>query len=155
MTIEEAQGVLRTVKDPEIPVIAITDLGIVADVRVRDGIVEVDLMPTFAGCPALNLIERAVETALLDAGAPEAKVAFVNSPAWTTDRLSEEGRAQLRSFGIAPPVGGSVPCPFCGSAHTRRESAFGPTLCRSVYYCDECHNPFELMKPIILEAKRA
>jgi len=152
MTVQEVMDVLRTVKDPEIPVISITDLGIVGDVRATEGAVEVDLLPTFAGCPALGIIRQTVERALHDSGAESVSVRFVNTPAWTTDRVSERGRDELRSFGIAPPLAGAVPCPFCGSERTRRESAFGPTLCRSVFYCDDCRNPFELMKPIILEA---
>lgn len=150
MTKNEVMRVLSEVKDPEIPVISITDLGIVGDVRTSGGRVEVDLLPTFAGCPALGIIRQTVEDALTGAGAEEVAVTFVTRPAWTTERVNPSGRDALKGFGIAPPVEGDVACPFCGSHDTRRESSFGPTLCRSVYYCDSCHNPFELMKPIIL-----
>lgn len=153
MTREEAMRVLSRVSDPEIPVLPITDLGIVEDVRVEGDRVEVDLLPTFAGCPALGIIRRSVEEALTLAGAQGVKVAFLTSPAWTTERVSEAGREKLKGFGIAPPLTGTIPCPYCGSEKTHRESSFGPTLCRSVYYCDSCRNPFELMKPVILEAR--
>jgi len=149
MTIVEAYEVLRSVKDPEIPTVSITDLGILADLRVRGNSVEVDLMPTFSGCPALELIKQSVESALLSSGATKIKVSFVNSPAWTTDVISQRGRDDMRSFGIAPPTLQTVPCPYCGSHRTRMESDFGPTPCRSVYYCDSCHNPFETMKPML------
>lgn len=153
MTKDDVLAVLSKVTDPEIPVLPITDLGIVEEVRVEGGRVEVDLLPTFAGCPALGIIRQSVEAALRGAGAAEVKVTFRTSPAWTTDRLSEAGREALKGFGIAPPREGNVPCPYCGSEDTRRESSFGPTLCRSVYYCDSCHNPFELMKPIVLQPR--
>lgn len=153
MTTDDVMKVLAQVTDPEIPVLPITDLGIVEEVRVEGDRVEVDLLPTFAGCPALGIIRKSVEGALTEAGAAAVKVTFRTSPAWTTERVSEAGREALKGFGIAPPTAGGVSCPYCGSGDTHRESSFGPTLCRSVYYCEHCHNPFELMKPVVLQPR--
>jgi ring-1,2-phenylacetyl-CoA epoxidase subunit PaaD len=153
---------LAEVHDPEIPPCSITDLGIVESVRVFDDSVEVDLLPTFAGCPALDVIRQDVQMALAAvAGGRVTKVRFVYSPPWTSDRITDEGRAALQEYGITPPgsggafiplasldrVHGSVACPFCGSNQTVLESAFGPTLCRSTHYCRSCRNPFEAFKP--------
>jgi ring-1,2-phenylacetyl-CoA epoxidase subunit PaaD len=147
---------LGSVKDPEIPVCSITDLGIVHDVRASDDSVEVDLLPTFAGCPALDVIREDVEAAVRAlAPAADINVRFVTSPPWTTERISAEGKEALRTYGIAPPgeavivqIGKPPPvtCPYCGSEQTVEESAFGPTPCRSVRYCSSCRNPFEGFK---------
>lgn len=153
MTTKEIMMALQGVTDPEIPVVSIVDLGLVEDVRLEGERVLVDLLPTFAGCPALSIIRGEVEKALKAAGAPEAEVRFVLSPPWTTDRITPAGREALASFGIAAPSPEEVSCPYCGSQKTRRESSFGPTLCRQVYYCDACKNPFERMKPITLSPR--
>jgi ring-1,2-phenylacetyl-CoA epoxidase subunit PaaD len=154
---------LAQVHDPEIPPCSITDLGIVARVQATKDAVEVDLLPTFAGCPALDVIREDAEAAV-QAAAPdfEAKVRFVYSPPWTSDRITPEGRAALKGYGITPPrsgapafvalaslhrVEGTVSCPYCGSEETVLESAFGPTLCRSTHFCRSCRNPFEGFKP--------
>jgi ring-1,2-phenylacetyl-CoA epoxidase subunit PaaD len=150
---------LARVRDPEIPPVAITDLGIVEDVRTPPGAVEVDLLPTFAGCPALDVIREDVEQAVTPvAGDREVRVRFVNAPAWTSDRITPAGREAMRSYGLTPPPGATgtvllplIPltpaCPYCGSRDTVRESAFGPTLCRATHYCNACRNPFESFKP--------
>jgi ring-1,2-phenylacetyl-CoA epoxidase subunit PaaD len=156
---------LAGVHDPEIPPLAITDLGIVESVRVTTGRVEVDLLPTFVGCPALDVIrEDATAAARTAAEGRDVHVRFVYSPPWTSDRISPEGREALRSYGLTPPgegghrttfiplaaldrTEGSVTCPFCGSADTVMESAFGPTLCRTTHFCRACRNPFEGFKP--------
>jgi ring-1,2-phenylacetyl-CoA epoxidase subunit PaaD len=164
---------LATVRDPEIPPCAITDLGIVEAVRVGPGAVEVDLLPTFAGCPALDIIREDVVTAVSAvAGETTVQVRFVNAPAWTSDRITPAGREAMRTYGLTPPARGSngpvlVPvetlarggenataaaCPFCGSRETVRESAFGPTLCRATHYCRACRNPFEAFKPKVAGA---
>jgi ring-1,2-phenylacetyl-CoA epoxidase subunit PaaD len=154
---------LAGVRDPEIPPCAITDLGIVEDVRATTGSVEVDLLPTFAGCPALDVIREDVEAAVAPvAEGRDVRVRFVSTPPWTSDRITPAGREAMRSYGLTPPVPGPVvipmtsvgrsgaeskECPFCGSRETVRESAFGPTLCRSTHYCRSCRNPFEAFKP--------
>jgi len=149
---------LSRVHDPEIPPCSITDLGMVEEVRVSDATVELDLLPTFAGCPALDVIREECEAAVAGA-APgrDVRVRFVLSPPWTSDRITSAGRKALKTYGVAPPSGQvSRPCPFCGSRNTVQESSFGPTLCRATHYCRECRNPFEAFKAklIVLPAAR-
>jgi ring-1,2-phenylacetyl-CoA epoxidase subunit PaaD len=152
---------LDRVMDPEIPAVSVVDMGMVADVEVDDGRARVVLLPTFTGCPAIPIIRSDVEQAVASvAGVTEVEVATTFSPPWTSDRITERGRAGLREFGLAPPeeharvllteigLPGASPCPFCGGSNTRPESAFGPTPCRAVYYCDDCRNPFERFKPV-------
>lgn len=144
----EVRMVLQTVHDPEIPVLSIVDLGLVSAVRVLAEKVEVDLLPTFSGCPALGLIAEAVRRKVEELpDVAEVDISFRLDPAWNTSRITERGRLALQSFGIAPP-GENPACPYCGSQRTRVASAFGPTRCRAVYYCDACRNPFEQMKVI-------
>ncbi|MDA8346436.1 MAG: phenylacetate-CoA oxygenase subunit PaaJ [Thermaerobacter sp.] len=148
LTEEGVRDALRSVSDPEIPVLSIVDLGLIEEVRIAGSRVEVDLLPTFTGCPALGFIQQAAEQRLLHIpGVEEAKVAFRFDPAWSTERISPSGRLALQSFGIAPP-GVAPTCPYCGSHSTKIEASFGPTRCRSAYYCDACNNPFERMKAI-------
>jgi ring-1,2-phenylacetyl-CoA epoxidase subunit PaaD len=154
---------LGAVPDPEIPPCSITDLGIVERIAVADDRIDVDLLPTFVGCPALDVIARDAEVAIRAvAGDRAVRVRFVHAPPWTSDRITAGGREALRAHGLTPPgeVGGrvvialgalasrgGVPCPFCGSVDTVQESAFGPTLCRSTHFCTACRNPFEAFKP--------
>ncbi|MBX6349894.1 MAG: phenylacetate-CoA oxygenase subunit PaaJ [Clostridia bacterium] len=154
--VERVREALATVHDPEIPSVSIVDLGLVETVRADEaGRVEVELLPTFTGCPALDIIALEAERAVrATPGVRSAEVRFVLHPAWTTDRISPEGRRRLREFGIAPPAPSAarpapdVACPFCGSKDTVVESAFGPTRCRSIYYCRACRNPFEKIKEV-------
>jgi ring-1,2-phenylacetyl-CoA epoxidase subunit PaaD len=164
LTLEAAVwAALAEVRDPEIPPVSITDLGIVERVVVTDDAVEIELLPTFAGCPALDVIRADAERAgVAVAEDREVEVRFVYSPPWTSDRITPAGREALRSHGLTPPGEGLVflplaslgtatvdpaPCPFCGSTDTELESAFGPTLCRSTHFCRTCRNPFEAFKP--------
>lgn len=159
VTPESIRAVLDTVPDPEMPPVSIAELGMVVDVRTRGGAVEVDLVATFSGCPAIGVIREDV-TAALSAmpGVDRVTVAFVNDVVWTPERISETGRAKLMQFGIAPPGSGqmlvqlgqrpvTVTCPLCGSRDTVADSPFGPTPCRSSSYCNACRNPFEVIKP--------
>jgi ring-1,2-phenylacetyl-CoA epoxidase subunit PaaD len=139
------RAALAEVADPEIPTISIVDLGVVERVRIDADAIRVDLLPTFVGCPALEVIRAAVEDRLSRFGQP-VDVRFTNTGPWTTDRVTDDGRAALRRAGIAPPTGGAVTCPFCGSARVAMENLFGPTLCRSLFYCRECRQPFEAFK---------
>jgi ring-1,2-phenylacetyl-CoA epoxidase subunit PaaD len=141
-------AILRTVHDPEIPTVSIVDLGLVHDVR-RDGeAIRVELLPTFVACPALEVIRATVADALGVLGRP-VRVDFTFAVPWTTERLTLAGRDGLRAAGIAPPADpADVRCPFCDSAHVAMDSAFGPTLCRSLFYCRDCRQPFEAFKPI-------
>ena len=140
--------VLETVHDPEIPTVSIVDLGLVErGVGTADAI-EVELLPTFVGCPALEVIRGAVEGALAPLGR-EVSVTFTWRVPWTSDRISARGRARLAASGFAPPdEPADVRCPYCRSAKVAMDSAFGPTACRSLFYCRDCRQPFEAFKPI-------
>jgi ring-1,2-phenylacetyl-CoA epoxidase subunit PaaD len=139
---------LQTVHDPEIPTVSIADLGLVHDVRIDGDDLTVELLPTFVACPALDVIRSATEQALAGT-ARRVKVAFTYAEPWTTERLTDAGRDGLRAAGIAPPAEpGAVRCPFCSSGDVAMDSAFGPALCRSLYYCRGCRQPFEAFKPI-------
>ena len=138
---------LAEVSDPEIPTVSIVDLGIVELVAVRADGIHVELLPTFVGCPALDVIRATVEERLADFGRP-VEVGFRFDPAWTTDRLTKAGRDGLRRAGIAPPTEGAVGCPFCDSTNVAMDNLFGPTLCRSLFYCRSCRQPFESFKPV-------
>ena len=151
----DVRAALSAVKDPEIPTCSITDLGIVHDVRVSATAIEIDLLPTFAGCPALDVIKEDVQKAAIDLDPSlTVTVRFVNAPPWTTDRVNRAGTEALNAYGISSPVllriGPKPVCPFCGSTDTHEESAFGPTPCRSIRYCDNCRNPFEGFKTKLL-----
>ncbi len=138
---------LSAVADPEIPVLTITDLGIVRDVDVSDG-VTVSLTPTYSGCPATEVIERSVVTALEDHGVRDVAIRRVLSPPWTTDWITDEGRRKLRIYGIAPPERRDRPiaCPRCESVNTEVVSEFGSTACKASYKCLDCLEPFEYFK---------
>jgi len=148
---------LERVTDPEIPVLNVVDLGIIAAVRIHGNHVEVDMTPTFAGCPALDVIREEIRQSVSEAMQHAVTVHVVYDPPWTSDRISEEGRRKLKAFGLSPPGPrcGSIPaslekvaCPFCESKDTRLDSIFGPTLCRSMHYCESCRQSFEHFKPV-------
>ena len=157
-------AMLAEVPDPEIPVLSVVDLGIVRSVELDDARVRVELLPTFVGCPAVEAMRTAVAERLAGLRSTvEVEVTFVEP--WTSDRITPRGRARLRASGFAPPeaaaldaptasfvpvasIGPAARCPYCGSRHTRLESAFGPTLCRSIHHCLDCRQPFEQFKTI-------
>ncbi|WP_436203682.1 1,2-phenylacetyl-CoA epoxidase subunit PaaD [Astrobacterium formosum] len=151
-----AWRIAGAVTDPEIPVLTIADLGVLRDVRVGDGPVEVDITPTYCGCPAMNMIAVEIELALEKAGFGRPKVNTVLQPAWTTDWMSEDGRAKLKDYGIAPPPKGggrralfgvdTVPCPQCGSIDTGVIADFGSTACKALWRCNACREPFDYFK---------
>lgn len=161
LTVLTVRAALAEVTDPEIPVVSIADLGMVEDVQVDLDGIHVVLLPTFVGCPALDVIRSAVETRVhdLDLDLP-LDIRFAYHVPWTSDRITPRGRARLRAAGFAPPppVQADAPvlvqlmsplhCPHCGSARTVLESAFGPTQCRAIYHCTACRQPFEAFKPI-------
>lgn len=161
-TLEEAVwDALRRVMDPEIPAVSVVDMGMVKEVSAGGGRVEITILPTFTGCPAVPIIREDVARAALSVeGTKEVDVRFSYDPPWTTDLITEEGKKRLKEFGLAPPTGkGPVlitdiglpavaVCPFCGSKNTANENPFGPTPCRALYYCRDCRNPFEQFKPV-------
>ncbi len=146
------------VVDPEVPVLTIADLGVLRDVKIVDGFIEVTITPTYSGCPAMNLIALNVELALEEAGFHMPRIRTVLAPAWTTDWMTEEGKAKLRAYGIAPPEGKAsrralfgedeVTCPHCGAADTERLSEFGSTACKALWRCKACAEPFDYFKCI-------
>lgn len=160
-TVDEAvvRAALRDVPDPEIPVVSIVDLGIVEAVEVDAASIRVELLPTFVGCPALDVIRGAVEERLRVFGR-RVDVRFGYRIPWTSDRITQDGRRKLNDSGFAPPgavrsdepvlvqLGDPVPCPHCGSRRTVLENVFGPTLCRAIYHCTACRQPFQGFKPI-------
>lgn len=155
---EAILAALEAVKDPEIPTVSIVDLGLIYDVRVSGEEVEVDFAPTFVGCPALHAMEQEIRERIQAMGARAVRVRRVYHPPWTADRMNERARQALRELGIAPPrpapaeitlaLFEQLPCPFCGSTDTRMENLFGPTSCRSLFYCNTCQQPFEAFKPL-------
>jgi len=153
---QRAWDTAATVVDPEIPVLTIADLGVLREVTVNDGCVEVAITPTYSGCPAMNMIALEIELALQREGLTPARVRTVLSPAWTTDWMSEEGRRKLKEYGIAPPLPASsrralfgvqqVACPQCGSVNTELLSEFGSTSCKALWRCKSCREPFDYFK---------
>ena len=164
-TAEALRAVVDTVKDPEVPVISVVELGIVRDTRWEGETAVVTITPTYSGCPAMREIEADIRAAVEGAGAPAVRVEVVHAPAWTTDWMAPEGREKLRRYGIAPPApvaagraGASalvtltrrrepVPCPWCGSTNTRLQSEFGSTACKAIHVCQGCRQPFDEFKP--------
>jgi ring-1,2-phenylacetyl-CoA epoxidase subunit PaaD len=155
---ERAWAAAAAVVDPEIPVLTVADLGILRDVKVENGTVEAVITPTYSGCPAMAMVALDIELALEKAGFRVPKVTTVLSPAWTTDWMTEEGKAKLEAFGIAPPESRAgrralfadvqVACPRCGSNATARISEFGSTACKALYRCRACAEPFDYFKCI-------
>ena len=139
---------LRLVKDPEIPTVSIVDLGMVETVRVDEDGIAVELLPTFVGCPAQQVIRESVVEALSPFGLP-VMAGFTFRVPWTSDRISPLGRERLAASGFSPPAEPSdVRCPYCRSSRVAMDSAFGPTQCRSLFYCRDCRQPFEAFKPV-------
>ena len=158
-TKEQVLGWLEEVKDPEVPVLSVLDLGIVRDVVPGEKEIEVVITPTYTGCPAMDVIAMNIRMELASRGVENVKVSQVISPAWTTDWMSEEGKRKLKEYGIAPPnprpqicddklfaEAEAVACPHCNSLHTRRVSEFGSTACKALYQCEDCKEPFDYFK---------
>jgi ring-1,2-phenylacetyl-CoA epoxidase subunit PaaD len=146
-------AILGTVNDPEVPVLTILDLGIVREVSVNGDNVQITITPTYTGCPAMDMITMNIRLALLEQGYKNVKIISVLSPAWTTDWMSEAGKARLQQYGIAPPKGraGSIAadgieCPQCRSTNTKLLSEFGSTACKALYQCQDCKEPFDYFK---------
>jgi ring-1,2-phenylacetyl-CoA epoxidase subunit PaaD len=157
-TLDQVWQALGEVADPEIPVVSLVELGVVRDVTIEGEGVTVKMTPTFSGCPAMHVMREDVEKRLRELGFTEIDVQMVLSPPWSTDMIAPEAREKLRGFGIAPPPridGGDMitlievaTCPHCGSKDAKMQNAFGPTLCRTIWTCNSCTQPFEQFKPI-------
>jgi ring-1,2-phenylacetyl-CoA epoxidase subunit PaaD len=160
VTAEQVWSAFGEIPDPEIPVVSLVDLGVIRSVDVHDGHVRVEFTPTFLGCPALEVMKRALEVKLGELGAsPEVQV--VQDEWWWTDKITPAGREKLRAAGFAPPAPreAAAPklvqlqtnvfrCPYCNSTQTKLENIFGPTPCRSLRYCESCRQPFEQFKTV-------
>ena len=163
VTTEQVWSWLGEVADPEIPVISVVDLGIVREVAFEGDACVVTITPTYSGCPAMQVIADAVKEALQAHGLENVRILSRLAPAWTTDWMSEAGKAALKGYGIAPPVqqaidisglhagirrraAPQVNCPHCGSPHTQLTSEFGSTPCKALYKCQDCREPFDYFK---------
>ena len=154
VTADAVWAKFEEIPDPEIPVISLVELGVIRSVDVNDGHVRVEFTPTFLGCPALEVMKRALEEKVRELGA-EPEVEVVNDDSWGTDKITAAGREKLRAAGFAPPAPRLIQlqsavhkCPYCGSTDTTLENLFGPTPCRSLRYCNACRQPFEQFKTI-------
>lgn len=159
LNVDEIWRALEDVKDPEIPVVSVVEMGIVRDVSLDGDQVTVVMTPTFSGCPALDVMRRDIAACVKQLGAAEVVVQTVLHPPWTTEWITEQAREKLRAFGLAPPPrreSASAPvtffdnaaCPRCGSTRTTLRNSFGPTLCRMIWYCEECRDAFEQFKAL-------
>lgn len=158
VTAEAIWQLLEEVKDPEVPVLSIIDLGIVRDVKVADGQINITITPTYSGCPAMDVISMDIRLKLIEKGFRNVSIKQQLSPAWTTDWMSEEGKTKLKAFGIAPPnpkqqfcttdmfQEEAVQCPRCDSYHTALISQFSSTACKSMYRCLDCKEAFDHFK---------
>ena len=156
---------LARIPDPEIPAISVVDLGVIGSVDVDHDRVRIELLPTFVGCPAIGVMEQQIGERIRALGvAPDVEVVVTYNPPWTSDRISVAGREALRRSGFAPPapmpagpalgqldelaVLPIAECPYCGSRNTTLDNPFGPTLCRAIYHCADCRQPFEQFKRV-------
>jgi ring-1,2-phenylacetyl-CoA epoxidase subunit PaaD len=149
---------LEEVKDPEIPVLSLVDLGVITNVQIDNTSVSVEMTPTFVGCPALDLMKTEVREVLVKHGINDISVTVSFREPWTSDRISEKGKLALKNFGLAPPPARQVftdlevlehaVCPRCDGTDTEMKNVFGPTLCRSIHYCNSCREAFEQFKPL-------
>jgi ring-1,2-phenylacetyl-CoA epoxidase subunit PaaD len=157
--VAEVYDWLEGVKDPEIPVISLVDLGVITHVEISGDQVKVEMTPTFVGCPAMDYMKNDVVETLKKHGIKDPVVTINFKHGWSSDKISPKGRAALKSFGLAPPpptreihadlnILEHTRCPRCNGTNTEMESPFGPTLCRSLHYCNDCREAFEQFKPL-------
>lgn len=150
---------LEEVKDPELPLVSVVEMGIVRDVQLVGDNVHVKMTPTFSGCPALDVMRHDIKARIQDLGFSQVTVETVLHPPWTSDWITDSARDKLQQLGIAPPIrhgGNLIPvafldiaeCPRCGSTNTVLKNAFGPTLCKSIWYCHDCQDGFEQFKAL-------
>jgi ring-1,2-phenylacetyl-CoA epoxidase subunit PaaD len=156
ITKDKIESILETVCDPEVPVLNIIDLGIVRNIQIEEDKIQIDITPTYSGCPAMQTITIGIRMAMLEHGISNFIIKEVLSPAWTTDWMSESGKQKLEAYGIAPPQysvknnvhekDAVVPCPQCKSTNTQVVSQFGSTSCKALYKCNNCLEPFDYFK---------
>lgn len=149
---------LGKITDPEIPVLTLVEMQVIRSVAVSEDGVKVVISPTFVGCPAMEHMKGEIQSVLAALGCENVSIETTFTPPWSTDMLEPEVKEKLRAFGIAPPPKNEgelvavlqlpVACPFCNSTHTHLDSPFGATLCKQIYYCDNCRQSFERFKPI-------
>ena len=155
--VKELWDLLDAVKDPEVPVLTIWDLGILRDIEREGDKVIVTITPTYSGCPAMDMITANIKAALAQNSIFDVEIKLSLSPAWTTEMISDKGRKRLKDFGIAPPVEGiskkewlegtaTIECPLCDSENTEMISQFGSTACKALYRCNDCQEPFDYFK---------
>lgn len=158
---EHILSLLSEIPDPEIPVITIIELGVIRNVSIADtGVVEINITPTYSGCPAMKQIEDDIRAKLSENGFNQVNINTIYSPPWTTDWITEEAKEKLRAYGIAPPehttqdkswitgIEKTVVCPRCKSKNTKLISQFGSTACKALYQCQDCLEPFDYFKCI-------
>jgi ring-1,2-phenylacetyl-CoA epoxidase subunit PaaD len=155
---EQILNWLEEVKDPEIPVLSLVDLGVITEVDILDDGIRIEMTPTFVGCPAMDMMKAEVTEALKKRGINKVQIDITFREPWTSDRISEKGKRALKQFGLAPPPDSTViddidflehaTCPRCNGTNTELRNAFGPTLCRSIHYCNDCKEAFEQFKPL-------
>jgi ring-1,2-phenylacetyl-CoA epoxidase subunit PaaD len=155
---QEIWQLLQEVKDPEVPVLSIIDLGIVRDITIKDEKIIITITPTYSGCPAMDVISMDIRLKLIEKGFRNVFIQQQLSPAWTTDWMTEEGKAKLKAFGITPPNPKqqfcssemfreeAIECPRCNSYHTELISQFSSTACKAMYRCLECKEAFDYFK---------
>ena len=149
---------LDRVKDPEIPVVSVVEMGIIRRIEIEGRSVTVAMTPTFSGCPALNAMQSEIISVLKQAGFEDVAIQITHDPSWTSDWITPEARQKLKTFGLAPPpihngkfailLLETVHCPYCDSTNTSIKNSFGSSLCRAIYYCNDCQQPFEQFKPL-------
>jgi ring-1,2-phenylacetyl-CoA epoxidase subunit PaaD len=158
---DELFELLDAVKDPEVPVLSVVELGIVRDASADETGIVVTITPTYSGCPAMHEIEQEIRRTLAEHGLGPVKIATTYSPPWTTDWIGPAAREKLEAYGIAPPGARpaddliplrrrtqTIRCPYCKSLSTERRSEFGSTACKSIWFCRDCRQPFEEFKAI-------
>ena len=158
ITEEQVSGWLEAVKDPEIPVLSLVDLGVITSIDIAGEKVKVTMTPTFVGCPAIDYMKKDIVEVLQNHGIDQVEVEVNFERQWNSNMISERGRQALKEFGLAPPpkhdlivdidILQHVECPNCGSTQTVLKTPFGPTACRSIHHCENCKETFEQFKPL-------
>jgi ring-1,2-phenylacetyl-CoA epoxidase subunit PaaD len=158
ITTDKIYELLAEVKDPEIPVLSLIDLGVITGVDVIRDRVVIRMTPTFVGCPALEMMQTEIRRVLAESGMEDVQIEVSYRTPWTSDRISQKGKQALKKFGLAPPpprqlfadldIFEHAECPRCGNANTELKNIFGATLCRAIHFCHDCREAFEQFKPL-------